>query len=226
MLANAGQNPAFVGSSRHRLTLSPSRRYSIGFPSHHALYASRASFSACSDVLLITAPPLKFFGTLCHAIADRHEGIRSRCDRGFNPLGNNLTRHVRQCRRLTLDGLHEVNQVWSSVHHHSPFPQSGISSPAIDGITFASKREAQRYAQLRLAERAGEITHLERQPEYKVRINGHLLCTYRADFRYFRNGQRIVEDCKSDGTAKDTAYRLRKRAAELAHFIKVVEVGK
>lgn len=105
------------------------------------------------------------------------------------------------------------------------FPVAPKAERTVDGVVFASKREARRYSELRLMERAGEITHLELQPEYKVMIAGHLFCTYRADFRYFRNGERIVEDCKSGGTAKDTAYRLRKRAAELYHFIKVVEVG-
>ncbi len=104
------------------------------------------------------------------------------------------------------------------------FPIAPAMERTVDGIVFDSKREAQRYAELKIAERAGIITHLELQPEYIVRINGEVLCKAHFDFRYFRDGDRIVEDVKSSGTAKDTAYRLRRRAVELQYHIKVVEV--
>jgi hypothetical protein len=97
----------------------------------------------------------------------------------------------------------------------------------VDGRVFDSKREATRYAELKVLERAGKISHLECQPEFPVTINGHLLCRVHFDFAYFENGERIIEDVKSKdgrGTAKDTAYRLRKRAAELFFYIKVREV--
>ena len=35
----------------------------------------------------------------------------------------------------------------------------------LDGIAFDSKREAERYAELKLLERAGEISYLQLQPE-------------------------------------------------------------
>ena len=31
---------------------------------------------------------------------------------------------------------------------------------------------------------AGYLTALEIQPEYRLEVNGHLVCKYRADFRY------------------------------------------
>ncbi len=99
----------------------------------------------------------------------------------------------------------------------------------LDGITFASAREMNRYAQLRLQERAGLITGLERQTPFPVEINGKLFCTYRADFTYRdAAGRLVVEDVKSrgmGGTGADTAYRLRKKAAELAHDITVTEIS-
>jgi len=106
------------------------------------------------------------------------------------------------------------------------YPVAPKAERTLDGIVFDSKREMARYAVLKQQERAGMITHLELQPEFKVTINGHLFCRYKPDFAYFRNGERIVEDVKSSGSAKDPAYRLRKRAAEMAYFIKVTEVGK
>jgi len=96
----------------------------------------------------------------------------------------------------------------------------------LDGITFASKKEATRYATLKLLERAGKIRDLKLQPKFPVEINGRPFTTYTADFQFYDRelGRVVIEDSKSTGTAKDAAYRLRRRAAELAHGIEVVEV--
>jgi hypothetical protein len=76
-----------------------------------------------------------------------------------------------------------------------------------------------------LLERAGEITDLEIQPVFPVAIAGKPFCRYTADFSYRdRAGRFVVEDVKSSGTSKDAAYRLRKKAAELAYSITVTEV--
>ena len=104
------------------------------------------------------------------------------------------------------------------------YPVAPKEQRTVDGKVFASKREAARYAELRLLEQQKLISHLECQPTFKVTINGHPLCRYTADFQYFRDGELTVEDVKSSGTRKDPYYRLRKRAAELWFFIKVREV--
>ncbi|MFA7282159.1 MAG: DUF1064 domain-containing protein [Sterolibacterium sp.] len=54
----------------------------------------------------------------------------------------------------------------------------------VDGIKFASKREAARYGQLKLLEREGEIRNLKLQPRYPLCVGGLLVCTYVADFEY------------------------------------------
>jgi hypothetical protein len=97
----------------------------------------------------------------------------------------------------------------------------------VDGITFASKREAKRYGELRLLERADVICDLAVQPAFPVSINGLHYCTYTADFSYLEvEGARpVIEDVKSSGTRKDAAYRLRKKAAELYYGIKITETG-
>lgn len=96
----------------------------------------------------------------------------------------------------------------------------------IDGITFASKKEATRYAVLKLMEKQGFIRDLKLQPKFPVDINGKPFCTYSADFSFFDCdlGRTVIEDQKSSGTAKDAAFRLRKKAAELFHNIKIDEV--
>lgn len=95
------------------------------------------------------------------------------------------------------------------------------------GITFDSKREADRFLQLRLLEKAGEITNLELQPRYvfvidgrpvRIRSNGYpsgRQAIYSADFRYVdkRKGRTVVEDVKSKATLTE-AYKLRKALVE------------
>ena len=108
----------------------------------------------------------------------------------------------------------------------------------IDGVTFDSKKEAKRYTELKLLEKAGHITHLELQPEYQITINGAKICKYKADFRYFtvrqenneqyynskgewqtptmtgdKEGQ-IVEDVKG---FKTPIYRLKKKLVEACY---------
>lgn len=94
----------------------------------------------------------------------------------------------------------------------------------VDGITFDSKKEAERYAMLRLRELAGEIQDLKLQPRFPLVVNGVKVCTYVADFEYAERGARVVEDVKSAGT-KTRAYRIkRKLLAALQPEIEVREV--
>lgn len=100
----------------------------------------------------------------------------------------------------------------------------------VDGITFDSKREAKRYGELKLLERAGEIIQLQAHPGFPVSINDRHFCLYTADFEYIdlrlpEGSPPVIEDVKSSGTRKDPAYRLRKKAAELFYGMKVVETG-
>ena len=108
----------------------------------------------------------------------------------------------------------------------SRFKTAPAIERTIDGITFDSKREATRYLELKLLERVGRIKDLNLQTKFPVQINGKHFCNYTADFVYFdvAKNETIIEDTKSTGTAKDAAYRLRKKAAQLAHGIKVEEV--
>lgn len=54
----------------------------------------------------------------------------------------------------------------------------------IDGITFHSKAESERYLQLKLLQQAGEIDQLELQPEFSITLNGHTICKVLLDFAY------------------------------------------
>lgn len=79
----------------------------------------------------------------------------------------------------------------------------GAKKVTIDGIQFDSKKEANRYCELKLLERCGEITDLELQKEFELipaqRIDGKVVeraVKYKADFVYKENGEICVEDCK------------------------------
>ena len=91
----------------------------------------------------------------------------------------------------------------------------------IDNIEFASKREAQRYADLKLLERAKKISALTLQPKYTVAINGIHCFNYFADFSYLEDGERVTEDAKGMRT---DAYKIKKRCVEAAYGIKIREV--
>lgn len=77
----------------------------------------------------------------------------------------------------------------------------------IDGIRFDSKKEAEFYAELKLREKAGEITHLRLQPRYllqeafKHEGKQYREMEYIADFEYIENGETVVVDVKGFRTA-------------------------
>ena len=73
----------------------------------------------------------------------------------------------------------------------------GNKKTVVDGITFDSAREAKRYGELKLLERAGEITGLKLQQPYPLIVAGKLVCTYVSDFVYLeKDGRVVVEDSK------------------------------
>ena len=92
----------------------------------------------------------------------------------------------------------------------------------IDGFVFDSKKEARRYQDLTLLERAGEITELECQPKFPIYVNQEKVCTYIADFRYLdiKENAYIVEDVKGVKTA---IYRLKKKLMKAAYGIEIRE---
>ena len=86
----------------------------------------------------------------------------------------------------------------------------------IDGHTFDSKKEAQRYQELRWTEKAGLITNLKIQPRYPlqrgeiaVKYPNGRLARYTADFEYFdvETSELITEDVKGYMT-KDAKLRI------------------
>lgn len=73
----------------------------------------------------------------------------------------------------------------------------GNKRVAIDGISFDSQLEANRYCELKILLRSGEIDGFGLQPSFRMK-NGH---RYRADFIVSANGKTWMEDTKGYLTA-------------------------
>lgn len=93
---------------------------------------------------------------------------------------------------------------------------------APDGQVFDSRKEYNRYCNLRLLERAGKIQHLQRQVKYELvpKQEGERACSYIADFVYLQDGNLVVEDCKGFRTE---GYRIKRKLMLWVHGIKVKE---
>lgn len=95
----------------------------------------------------------------------------------------------------------------------------------LDGITFDSIKESNRYLELKLQEREGDICELELQPVFKYMSEDgkKVLFKYIADFRYLTPSptSEIIEDVKSEYTAKLPLFRLKKKLIEDRFGIKI-----
>jgi len=90
----------------------------------------------------------------------------------------------------------------------------------VDGIIFDSKKEAKRYCELKILLKAGEISKLELQPRYDLIINDKKCGFYKADFRYFRGDELIVEDVKG---MKTPVYNLKKKLIKAIYGVDILE---
>lgn len=120
----------------------------------------------------------------------------------------------------------------------------GNRKTVVDGITFDSKKEANRFRELQLLERAGKITALQRQVKYvliptqrefsneiykKGAHQGHFKpgkvlekeCNYIADFAYIQGGAYVVEDTKG---VRTEAYKIKRKLMLERYGIQIKEV--
>ena len=93
----------------------------------------------------------------------------------------------------------------------------------LDGITFDSKKEATRYAELMLLQRSGLIQNLRLQVSFELipKQAGERAVRYIADFVYDENGETIVEDVKG---VRTDVYRLKKKLMLKVHGLRIKEV--
>lgn len=108
------------------------------------------------------------------------------------------------------------------------FNKYGARKTTIDGITFDSKKEAERWCELKLLERVGQIEGLKRQVKFVLiptqKIDGKVAereCAYKADFCYYKNGELVVEDTKG---LRTDAYIIKRKLMLDIYGIRIREV--
>lgn len=126
-------------------------------------------------------------------------------------------------------------------------PKYGNKKVVINGITFDSKKEGERWLFLKAAEERGDIQNLKRQVKYELLPaikeeydeqlktktvkryrTTQLAVKYTADFTYNKGGELVVEDVKSSPamTKNDKAFQLRKKLLYYFYHIKIREIFK
>lgn len=104
----------------------------------------------------------------------------------------------------------------------------------VNGETFDSQREYERFCELNLLQKAGVIQNLQRQTKFVLIPSqyatdpktGNKKCVersvvYVADFQYVRNGKIVVEDTKGFKTKE---YIIKRKLMMYVHGIQIVEV--
>ena len=91
---------------------------------------------------------------------------------------------------------------------------------SVDGRRFDSQKEAKRYVELKLLEKAGEISSLRMQVPFKLDVGSANIGKYYADFVYTLDGKEVVEDVKGFRTAM---YKWKKKHVEAQYGIQIKE---
>jgi hypothetical protein len=98
----------------------------------------------------------------------------------------------------------------------------GAVKTELDGYIFDSKAEAARYRALILLEKAGQIECLIVHPVFPFIHDGKTICKYEADFSYYEDERRIIEDVKGVKTA---VYKLKKKMMKIFYNIDILETA-
>lgn len=119
-----------------------------------------------------------------------------------------------------------------------------IRTATSDGAIHDSRKEANRWCELTLLERAGKISNLQRQVPFELipaqyesferygkngkRLKDGKRCieksvVYIADFVYNEDGKKVVEDSKSVATKKKESYIIKRKLLLWVYGIKLRE---
>jgi len=96
----------------------------------------------------------------------------------------------------------------------------------VDGIRFASKKEAKRYAELKMLHSAGHILSFNMQVRFALTVtrkDGDIVKVgeYVPDFVYIRNGEHVIEDTKGFRTP---LYKWKKKHFEAQYGVEIREI--
>lgn len=121
-----------------------------------------------------------------------------------------------------------------SWHQHSKRAPK-LERTSSEGVVFDSKAELARWEELKILQRAGEISGLVRQQEFPLAFNGRAVlmrsgrypngrvCTYTVDFSYTTaEGVAVYEEVKGFDTPES---RLRRAVVEALYGIEIIVTG-
>lgn len=101
----------------------------------------------------------------------------------------------------------------------------GNKTTIVDGILFASLKEARRYQELVLEQRAGIISDLKTQVAFELipKQDGERAVKYIADFVYVdkETGRQVVEDTKGYRT---DVFKIKRKLMLYVHGIRIKEI--
>ena len=109
------------------------------------------------------------------------------------------------------------------------YSKFGNRHTIVDGISFDSQREAVRWCELKVLEKAGEIHGLDRQVKFVLAPGVHIKgasrksqdLRYYADFAYItKEGEAVVEDSKGH---RDAVYKIKRHLMKSVHNIDILE---
>ena len=96
----------------------------------------------------------------------------------------------------------------------------------LDGMRFDSAFEAKVWSRLKLEERVGEISDLQRQVRIPLVVNGQKVCDFVLDFVYVKDGKTVYADAKSAHTRTLRAYSIKKKLLKALYGHEVLEIMK
>lgn len=89
---------------------------------------------------------------------------------------------------------------------------------AEDGIKFSSQKERQRYRELKLLKKSGEILFFLRQVPFHLQAGVKYVCDFVV---FWANGEVTIEDVKG---VKTDMYILKKKMVEATYPITITEI--
>lgn len=89
---------------------------------------------------------------------------------------------------------------------------------SVDGIKFASKKEAKRYQELKLLEKSGELLFFLRQVPFHLPGGIKYICDFLC---FWKGGTVTIEDVKG---MKTPMYILKKKQVESVYPITITEI--
>lgn len=117
---------------------------------------------------------------------------------------------------VNIDNLKVLDEKLAPSHRERA-NKYGAKKTKVGEHTFDSKKEANRYLELKAQLEAGEIHLMVLQGEitllegFEYKGEKVRAIKYTADFTYIKDGKLVIEDVKSAATARTEAFRLRWR---------------